>query len=156
MFSFDSNSLICGPTLFPSKNSPNIAKSNRVFPGKRKEDRALILIYLNSPMADVFPHYSLSFSISAIFRGKRVIKVWSKVKSLGSSLFYENSNPSNYFKQWFLAILHHIWRSKGQKPSKKNCGTQNFESFYLHNHKCYCNETYHDYISSWECKPKNS
>ena len=31
---FDSNPLICDPTLFPGKNSPNIANSNCVFPGK--------------------------------------------------------------------------------------------------------------------------
>ena len=31
---FDSNPLIFDNTLFPGKNSPNIAKSNRVFPGK--------------------------------------------------------------------------------------------------------------------------
>ena len=45
---FDSNPLICDPALFPSKNSSNIAKSNRVFPGKAKKDRALVLTYLNS------------------------------------------------------------------------------------------------------------
>ena len=128
--SLDSNTLICDPTLFPGKNSPNIAKSNRVFPGKGKEDKALILTYLNSPMAEVFPHYSLSFSISAIFRGKRVIKVGPKVKTLGSSLFHENSNPSNFFQTMFLfarvqplvrilAILHHVWGRKGPKTSQK-------------------------------------
>ena len=63
LIKFDSNPLICDPTLFPGKNSPNIAKSNRVFPGKKKEDRALILTSLNSPMAEVFPYCSLSFSI---------------------------------------------------------------------------------------------
>ena len=30
---FDPNPLICDATLFPVKSSPNIAKSNRVFPG---------------------------------------------------------------------------------------------------------------------------
>ena len=116
---FDSDPLICDPTLFPGKNCPNIAKNNRVFLGKGKEDRALILTLLNSPMAEVFLHYSLSFSISAIFKGKRVIKVGPKVKTLGSSLFHENSNPSNFFKRMLLfarvlflvrilAILHHI------------------------------------------------
>ena len=29
--------LICDPTLFPGKSSPNIAKSNRVFPERREE-----------------------------------------------------------------------------------------------------------------------
>ena len=126
----DSNPLICDRTLFPGKNSPNIAKSNRVFPGKGKEDRALILTYLNSSMAEVFPQHSSSFSISAIFRGKWVIKVGPKVKTLGSSLFHENSNPSNFFQTMhvfarllplvrILAILHHIWGSKGPKTSQE-------------------------------------
>ena len=119
---FDSNLLICNPTLFPGKNSPNIAKS--------KEDSALILTYFDSPMAEVSPHYSLSFSISAIFREKRVIKVGPKMKTLGSSLFHENSNPSNFFQTMLLfarvlplvrilAILHHIWGNKGPKTSQK-------------------------------------
>ena len=126
---FDSNPLICDPTLFSGKNSPNIAKSNRVFPGKKKEDRALILTYLNRPMAEVFPHYSLSFSISAMFRGKRVIKVEPKVKTLGLFLFHENSNPSNFFQTMLLfarlplvrilAILHLTWGSKGPKTSQR-------------------------------------
>ena len=94
---FDSNPLICDPTLFLGKNSPNIAKSNRVFPGKWRGDRALILIYLNSPVTEVFPHYYLSFSISVIFSGKRLVKVGPKVQILGPSLFHENSNPSNFF-----------------------------------------------------------
>ena len=137
---FDYNPLICHPTLFPGKNSPNIAKSDRIFPGKRKEDRALILTYLNNPMDEVFSSCSLSFSISAIFSGKRVIKVGPKVKTLGSSLFHENSNPSNFFKRMLLfarvlplvrilAISRHIWGSKGPKPPKKGRGTQNFENF---------------------------
>ena len=100
---FDSNPLICDPTLFPGKNSPNIAKSNnRVFPGKGRGDRALILTYLDSPMAEVLPHYCLSFSISAIFRGKRMVKVGRKVQTLGPSLVHKNLNPSNFFQTMFL------------------------------------------------------
>ena len=41
LLNFDSNFLICDPTLFPDKNSPNIAKNNRIFPGNGKEDRIL-------------------------------------------------------------------------------------------------------------------
>ena len=122
--------MICDPTLFPDKNSPNIAKSNHVFPGKGKEDTALILTYLDSPMAEVFPYYSLFFSISAIFRGKRAIKVGPKVQTLGSSLFHENSNSSIFFQTMLLfarvlplvripAILRYIWGSKGPKTSQK-------------------------------------
>ena len=65
---FDSNPLVCNPILFPGRYSQNIAKSNRVFPGKWRGDRAFISTYLNSPMAEVFPHYCLSFFNSITFR----------------------------------------------------------------------------------------
>ena len=58
---FDSNPLICHPNLSPGKNSPNIANSSRVFLGKGRRDKALVLAYLGSPIAEVFPHYCLSF-----------------------------------------------------------------------------------------------
>ena len=58
---FDSNPFICDSILFLGKNSPNIANSNLVFPGKGKGDRVLILTYLDGPMADVFPFYCLFF-----------------------------------------------------------------------------------------------
>ena len=48
---FDSNLLICDPTQFPGKNNPNIAKSDRIFPGKGRGDRALTLTCLNSPIS---------------------------------------------------------------------------------------------------------
>ena len=54
---FNSNPLICDSTQFPGKYSPNIANNNRVFPGKGRGDRALILTYLDDPMADIFSHY---------------------------------------------------------------------------------------------------
>ena len=106
---FDSNLLIFDATLFPGKRSPNIAKSNRVFPGKGRGYRALILTYLDGLMAEVFPHYRLSFSISAIFIGKRVVKLGPKVQTLGPSLFYENSDPSNCFKQCFCLLAYYLW-----------------------------------------------
>ena len=113
------------------ENSPNIAKNNHVSPGKGKEDKVLILTYLNSPMAEAFSHYSLSFSILAIFRGKRVINVGPKAKTSSLSLFHENSHPSIFFFQTMLlfarvlplvrilAILHHIWGRKCPKTSQK-------------------------------------
>ena len=130
LLDFNFNHLICDTLPFPGKNSPNIAKSNRAFPGKEGRDRALILTYLDSPMAEVFPYCCLSFSISAIIRGKRVVKVGPKVKTLGPSLFHENSNPSSFFQTIFLfarvrhlvrisAILHLIRGSSAQKPLKK-------------------------------------
>ena len=33
---FDSNPSACDLALFPGKNNANIAKSNRIFPGKRR------------------------------------------------------------------------------------------------------------------------
>ena len=77
------------------EKSPNIAYINRVFPGNG--DRALILTYLHSPIAKVFPHCLLSFSILAMFREKRVVKIGLKLKVLRQFRFYENSNPSNFF-----------------------------------------------------------
>ena len=73
--------------MFPVKNNPNIANSNRVFPGKGRGDTAFILTYLDSQIAEVFPHYCLSFSIVAIFREKRVVKVGLKVQTLGPIFF---------------------------------------------------------------------
>ena len=127
---FDFNSLICVPTLFPGKNIPNTAKSNRVFPGKGIRDRALILTRLDSPMAEVSLHYDLSFSILVIFKGKRVVKVGPKVQTLGPSLFHESLNPSSFFQTMFLCArivplvristtLNHICGSKGSKTFQK-------------------------------------
>ena len=47
---------ILPPALFPGKNIPNNAESNRIFPGKGKEDKDFILTYLDSSMAEIFPH----------------------------------------------------------------------------------------------------
>ena len=86
----DSFPLIYDPNLFPGKNSQDIAKCNRTFPGKGRGNRALIFTYLDSPMAEVFSYYCLSFSISVIFRWKRVVKVGPKVQTLGRSIFHGN------------------------------------------------------------------
>ena len=99
---FDSNDLICDPTLFPGKNSRNIAKSNHIFPGKGKGDRAWILTYFDSLMAEIFPHNCLFFSISVIFREKRVVKVGPIVPTLDPSLFQKSLNPSIFFQTMFL------------------------------------------------------
>ena len=47
--------------MFPGKNIKNIAKSNRIFPGKGRDDKDFILTYLDSSMAEVFPHCCLFF-----------------------------------------------------------------------------------------------
>ena len=83
---FDFKSLIFDPTLFPGKNSRNIAKSNRAFSAKGRGDRSLILKYLDNPMAEVFPHYYLFFPILAIFRGKRAVEAGTKVQTLNPIL----------------------------------------------------------------------
>ena len=126
MPNFDSDPLTCDPVLFSAKNSPNSAKSNHIFPGKGRGDRALILTYLNSPMAEIFPHYCQYSLILVFFRGKREVKVGPKVQILGLSLFHKNSNPSKNFKTMFLfaralflvrilAKSDHIWRCKDPK-----------------------------------------
>ena len=93
---FDSDPLTCDPALLPAKNSPNSAKSNGIFPGKGRGDRALLLTYLDSPMAEVFPLYYyfflLFFPILAVFRVKWGMKVGPKVQILGTSLFHKISN----------------------------------------------------------------
>ena len=99
---FDSKPLACDPALFPAKNSPNIAKSNRISPGKGRGDTVLIFTYLDRPMTEVFWHYYLFISISAILRGKRRVKVGPKVLTLGPSFFHKNSNPSKNFRAMFL------------------------------------------------------
>ena len=82
---FDSNPLTCDTALFPGKSRTNIAKSNPIFPGKGRSDETFFLTCLDSPMAEVFPHF-LYFSISAIFRGKRAVKVGAKVLNLNAKL----------------------------------------------------------------------
>ena len=130
-----------------------------VFLRKGRGDRALILTDLNSPMVEVFPCYCLSFSISTIFRGKRVVKVRPKVQILGPSLFHENSNPSNFFKNCFYLLEYYLWWEFGQywtifvgvrnQRAPKKGHFVNAESvrdslkiFNLtNNHKCYSDET---------------
>ena len=92
--SFDITSLTCDPTVFPGKIIPNIAKNNRIFPGKERGDKDFILTNLNSSMAEFFLHYCLFFFILTIFRSKRGLKVGSKALTLGPSFFHKYSNPS--------------------------------------------------------------
>ena len=94
---FDPNPLICGPTLFFGKNSPNISKNSRAFSGKGRGYRLLILTYLDSPIAETFLHNCLSFSILAVFREKRVVKFGPKVQTLGPPLFYLKLESFKFF-----------------------------------------------------------
>ena len=51
MSNFDSDLLTFDSALLLTKSYPNSAESNRIFPGKGRGDRALVLAYLDSPMA---------------------------------------------------------------------------------------------------------
>ena len=123
---FDSRPLTCDPALLPGKNSLNIGKSNRIFPGKGRGDKAFILTYLDSPTVEVFLP---CFLTSAIFRGKQGVKVRPKMPSFGSFLFNKNSNPSKKTSNFFFArvlplvrisaILDFIWGSKDPNTSQK-------------------------------------
>ena len=69
---------------------PNIAKSNRIFPGKGREDKDFILTCMDSSMAEVFPHCCLFFSILTIFRKKRELKVGPEVLTFFFLLYLES------------------------------------------------------------------
>ena len=119
LLNFDSNNLTSESALFPIKNSRNIAKSNRIVPGKGRRDRALSLTYLDSPMAEVFPN-------TAYFLWFFGVKVGLKVQILGPLVFHRSSNPSKTFQAMFLfpqvgGFGPFIWESKGPKsPNKRN------------------------------------
>ena len=87
---FDSAPLTCDPTVSSGKIIPNIAKSDRIFPGKGREDKDFILTCMDSSMAEVFPHCCLFFSILTIFRKKRELKVGSEVLTFFQLLYLES------------------------------------------------------------------
>ena len=80
-------SLNCYPALFPGKNIPNIAKRNHIFPGKGRGDKDFILTYLDSSMAEVFPHYCLIFSDFGHLQDKKRGQCWTKSANFGSVSF---------------------------------------------------------------------
>ena len=61
------------------------------FSGKRKGYWVLILTYLNSPIAEVFPHYCLSFITTAIFK--------TKTKTGCQSFFFMKTQILQFFFQ---------------------------------------------------------
>ena len=83
------------------------------------------------------------FSVLAIFRKKRGVKVGPKVLTFGPSLFHNYSNPSKIFQRVFLFAtsgenfgnIGPYWGSKGPKISQKGLfrgcwiGTQNLGNF---------------------------
>ena len=64
---FDSLPLTYDSALFPGKNIANIAKISRIFGEKGRGDKDFILLYLDSSMTEVFPHYFLFFFILIFF-----------------------------------------------------------------------------------------
>ena len=130
MSNFDSAPPTCGRALFLAKNSPNSAKSNRIFPGKERGDRALILTYFNNPMAEVFSHDYFFFSILVIFKGNggsklnQKCKFWIRRFSTKLESFKKLSNKvfvcqSATFGENFGKIGPCLGGVKAQKPPKK-------------------------------------
>ena len=123
MSNFNSEPLTCNPTLRRAKNSPDRAKSNYVFPGKGRGDRALILTYINSPMAEVFP-YSIYFCSIRLSSGENGgVKVGQKCKFWVRPFSIKTRILQKFFSTFF--------------------GTKNFENCQLDKHKHYIDETYH-------------
>ena len=131
---FDSNPLNCDPTLFLGKNSPNIAKRYRIFPGKRGGDKALVLKYLDSPMLKFFGSTGYSFPFRPSSGRKGGSKLDQKCSTIGAS-FKKTRILQKIFKQWFCLLEYYLWwefwkywtiffwggwvGARGQKPFKK-------------------------------------
>ena len=99
---FDSTPLTFDPDLFPGKNVSHIAKSNRIFPESEDEKKTSFWHIWIAHWLKFFLHYGSFFSILAIFRRKRGVKVGPKVLTLGPSLFNKYSNPSKKFQVVYL------------------------------------------------------
>ena len=69
----------------------------------------MILTYLDSVTAEVFPHHCWSLSMSVILRRKQVVKVGPRVQNLGPSLFHKNWNPPNSFQCFCLLECYYFW-----------------------------------------------
>ena len=100
MSDFDSDPFTCDAALFPAKNNLNSAKSNSIFSGKGREDRVLILTYLDNPMAEVFQ------------KGWRKIdekwNLWVRPFSIKIRIF------QLCFKQCFCLLEYYLWRELRQ------------------------------------------
>ena len=109
-------------TYFLAKNSTNSAKSNRIFPGKRTRDRALILTYLDSSMAEGYLDYYVFFQ----FRPSSGGNLGSKEQTSDPSLFHKNPSTSicsyllEYCLWWKFWQIWTIFRGvRTQKPPNK-------------------------------------
>ena len=92
---FDSGPLTCDHALISPKKCSKSAKRSPIFHWKGRRDTALPLTYSDSPTAEFNLSVFLFFSILAIFRGKKGVKVGPNVKTLGVSLmqkieFFQN------------------------------------------------------------------
>ena len=147
MWTFNSSTLICDPTLSPGKNSPNITNSNRVLTRKGEGDKDFSWSF--SPLLLIFFNFGH-------LQGKASGQ--SRTNFFQAKFLFARVLPLVKF----LAMLDLVWGSKDQKSSQKRpfhrrwMGTQNFESFQLNNYSCYSHEIYHVYASSWECQSKTS
>ena len=83
-------------TWHPIKNSTNSAKSNRIFPGKGRAYKALILTYLDSPMTEVFTLNNIYFFRFRPSSGGNGSSNWTKSENFGSA-------PSSFFNVPFFA-----------------------------------------------------
>ena len=100
---FDSDPLTFDHTCIFTKKRSKSAKSNPIFHWKGTQDTALILRFLDSPMAEVNLVMFLLFSISAIFRGRKGVKVGPNVKTLGMSRFCKILNFSEILETLFVS-----------------------------------------------------
>ena len=100
-FWFCQTYLTCDPALFPHKNIPNIAKSNRIFLRNGRGDKEFIWdIWITQWVKSL--RLTAYFSILAIIRRKRGVKVSPNVLTLGPSRFDKYSSPSKHFRTVFL------------------------------------------------------
>ena len=106
---FDSDSLICDPTPFPGKKSPNIAKINCVFPGNGRGDRDLILTYLDRKIAEVFPTTAYFFQFRPSSGGNGRSK-WDQKCKLWVRLFFMKTQLLQIFSSSVFGLLkYYFW-----------------------------------------------
>ena len=94
---FVSIPLYCDSTRFPTKNSSNIAKSNCVFPRKERGYRALILTYLDSPMANFFFPLLLIFFDFGHLQDETCGQSWTKKGKLWARFFFMKIESFKFF-----------------------------------------------------------
>ena len=138
--------LLSLPSFLPGKNSPSIAKSNRVFSGKGRGDKSLILTYLDSPMAEVLSSLLLIFFDCGHLQVKTGGQSWTKSANFGSLFFSWKFEAFKFFSNnvficWSTTSGENFGNigpylgEKGPKTSQKGSfhgfwiGTKNFENF---------------------------